>query len=909
MLCEILVVGLLLLAQGEFLHLAWKPSAFAIVWAIWGAPLVAVSIWRARTAARQAADIGFLIEVILPGMALLVVARGLNAKVATGELLYMSGMVAVALAAWRFTARRLEAWPCEMLRLVGVGGAALYGVLAFFTDRLVGGTDAQWYGFLMRDFIEQVRAGVFPVFTSRGEFAPNGGVHPYITAPMYMMVGRVCDWITVRALSPLALQHMTALVAALGAGWGMYAAGVKLAPRRRWAAAAVAIFYALSPGVLLLLYRGEMYMTWMAVGALPWVMYGLARALREGDGQGLAVLAAGLAFTWMCHAPVALLATLACAAMFGLRWLIGGLAPGMLTRIWAAAMLFLVLGAYYFYSVEALATPGGGPGPGDDAKQLLGFALAIIVIVQGVIRRKLPWLLLAVPAGWLLWKSQPAWAVWAGLTAPLALVLDFVVRRLARERASGYTLETLFVSLLVAAAIAGAVLPTTRFPQNGAALNLLRIHAQLHLQFILPVTPGVAATPDCQPGWGLWLMFLLLAAGTVFRRELALRIFFFAALTLVLLLEPVPHLSDFLVSYTPPLLYGITAIPLMIRLMPIIVGLMAIGGVLCLDFSPKRTRARAWLLGAVLAALVMWCVAEAGKFVRAGWGVTADRVETEKASRPENAKMASFNYQPLPVPRYFSHGKTDPRLEVRILDARKKVVVGPDEIARAVEKGGVEKIALRTRLIPNSATYEIEPAITLAPGERRLLRFEFRPDKEYRGWLQMVSAHGFREYILPVSGLDLSFGTGASNTRTVSLWNTGDAPERYTMVFISSNGPIFNAAGDAFATVVSSRFNLALSPVRLDSLGPWHAVVDSPVNGYVESNRAFLRGYRAKVDGQAVATVKSVDALVMFPVAAGHHELELSFVGTPMLWITLLVSSAGWSGWAIYLACRLRRKT
>ena len=90
------------------------------------------------------------------------------------------------------------------------------------------------------DFVEQLCAGVFPVFLGQGEQAWNGAIHPFRSAPFYFTLVGGWDFLTWRSLSPIALEHLALLTATLSAALGVYTTGIWLAPRRGWLAAAVA---------------------------------------------------------------------------------------------------------------------------------------------------------------------------------------------------------------------------------------------------------------------------------------------------------------------------------------------------------------------------------------------------------------------------------------------------------------------------------------------------------------------------------------------------------------------------------------------------------------------------------------------------------------------------------------------
>ncbi|WP_295453761.1 hypothetical protein, partial [uncultured Thiodictyon sp.] len=172
----------------------------------------------------------------------------------------------------------------------------------------------------------------------------------------------------------------------------------------------------------------DMYMTYMAVGVMPLVVYGNGRLL-AGDGcVGYPALAAGLALLWTCHPPVALLTTLATVVAQGGRFLFATQSRKAWRAAAGGAALFALLAAYYFYSMSELPPSEGTPVRGS-LLQMTGLALWLWGVTQGLVWRQwtVAWLLL--PGGGLLYATQPAW-FWCGLLqALLAAIVAWQVHR------------------------------------------------------------------------------------------------------------------------------------------------------------------------------------------------------------------------------------------------------------------------------------------------------------------------------------------------------------------------------------------------------------------------------------------------------------------------------------------------
>ncbi len=911
---ELLLVALALFAMDALANLRLGVGQFFAAWGAWAVAILVVraDLTRAILPAWGAA----LAEVVAPGFLLNELSAWGHGGFTLGQTLYALLLVAVLMRGWRLwsaaTAAHSDDSTGDAVRVLLVGAAATAVTLPLFTDRLVGGTDARWYAYMLGDFVAQLRAGVFPVFVGQGELAWNGGVHPFRSAPVFMHVAGLWDVLTFRALETCALQHLAAITAALAGGLGMYAAGVALAPRYRWEAAAVALLYLGAPASLEALYHADAYMTWMAIAVLPLAFYGNARVLLAADGRGYVSLAAGLALAWMCHPPIAMLATMATLLLQGGGLLCGEVTPARLRAAALGALLFAGLGAYYFYGMSEL--PSREPiSLRDDVFQIGGIALWLAGLAGAVLRRRgMWWLLLLAPGGWLLWVGRAPWLWWMVATALLALAVVALARWRRRFNPAEHTIEILFPCALLAAGLTQAWLGPNNPARDESRLQDLNLNATISGHFFLPLSPLVNQPSDSQPGLGLWLALAVLAVGFFRARPLAAKLWFAVALLPIFIVVRIPWVSEFLVGYAPRW-FGVTAgLTLMLRLMPAWAGLLAMGWLVWLATEPARGRTARLLIGLAIALAAGWAVHEAFGIVRRGFRVTATLAHTEKQFRSENIQLERFAYDLEPIPTYYSNGIIDPRLEVRALDELKRVRIGPDVTALRMEEGGRTELKLvcLPYAPPAPGWLMLGPTLTLAPGEHVLLRFEFDSAKNYSGFLFLISASArcYREYALPESGLRRAFGTTAKASRVISLWNSGTVAERYEFSFRRGASCTLPSDGSPFANVSVSHYDAARALVRVDSLLPYRVTAAMSWPGFVETSRVWLPGYEATVDGKLAMVRSSVERMAMVPVPAGLHTVELRYVGTTALWVTWWTSALTWGGLLGFWVWRLRKK-
>jgi len=787
----------------------------------------------------------------------------------------------------------------EILRIVLMVAAAVAIMAPFFTGNLIGGVDARWYGYMLGDYIEQVRHGRFLVTVGQGPLAWNGSVHLFRSAPVYMAVARVWDLITFRRLNPFALEHLTVVTSAVAGTLGFYAAAVKVLPTRRWSAMGLALLYLMTPSWLATVLCAEAYMSYMAFAVVPIVLYGNVRTALHEDGRGYIILGSGLALLWMCHPPLAFNFTIATVVIqSGVLMTRGIVNWGNLV---AGAVTFLVLGAYYFTSMAELPPMDHARSSSAELQQIVGLSLFIIGIGRfALVPRSWGWAACAVAGAlavgrvdrpWLCWIEATA-LVWVPLAAGLRLtgIIDF----------KRHAFVLLFFSTLVAAAIAEAWVGRDGMFQ-GSVQTLADNTGNLR-EFFAPLQTPMRRIQIFQPGFGLILALVIGTLALFGSRPTWAKILFAAMVGLAVCTLRVPLVSNFLVGRFPIDFASMCGVPLALRTLPVFSSLAAISAVAWVATSEPAGRLARVLTRVALGAAVLWGGYQSTVFVRHSYDVTANAAGTAKNLRPENTVLDAYAYLLLPIPLYFSHGKTDPLLESRLLDSHEQVLIGPMQDAAVMEEGGSKTVHLTTRLLPNSLAWlGISPHVVVGPGEHLLLRFEFDPALSYTGYLMFASEHGYREYHLPESGRDRSFGSGKSCTTILSLWNSGATAEHYEVSLNGEPGNTLPRTGGAAGNLVISTLDPAKLPIRLTSLIPYRAEVKTEQGGLLETFRVFIPGYRATVDGKDTPVRETLEHLVGIPVPPGSHTVELTFVGSTRLWVSAIFSGLGWL--VLVIAC------
>ncbi len=273
----------------------------------------------------------------------------------------LAELAAVTLLA-RIAFSRLGAQhPCaEAARWTVLLCTALLLTLPYAAPVRVGAGDAGDYAVHIADFIAQAKHGVFPVLVGQSEYASNGAFNPLRTAPYLQYAGGALHALTLGTLDPFAVQNLAIILSLCAAGFSCYACLRRLSAGREWLCLILALLYVSSPGVLALVYAGDMVPSWLTLPYLPLYTYALVRIAEHGaSAPRLFSLAAVTALLWSIHAPIAMWSTFIALPVVVLRLAAaprGSKARGVLLAM-GALLLFLVLAGYEFVSVAQLNLP------------------------------------------------------------------------------------------------------------------------------------------------------------------------------------------------------------------------------------------------------------------------------------------------------------------------------------------------------------------------------------------------------------------------------------------------------------------------------------------------------------------------------------------------------------------------
>ena len=744
----------------------------------------------------------------------------------------------------------------EELRLATLVILPVWCFRAYLTSDFFGGIDARSYAYGMMDALSQARAGVFPVLVGQSEFMFEGVIHPIRTAPYHHGLGILLDGLTWRALSPVAIQHLTVVVTAVVGTLSCYVCLSLLVPGRRWLAWIMAVIYISAPAVGGFVYVEEMYMTFMAFAWLPWLIFGNIWVIRKGDWTGWSVLAASLALIWLCHAPVGLWLTLGTAGIQLLRLVVDETGWTALRRACGGGLIFLALSAGYFWSVAEIAGASANPRS-----------------LNGRIPTQLS-------------------LVFAGIGVGLCLIPSLRGHRRSRLIATA------------AGLIMGGML-AVHFRSAGEGQEAFSIVQRLFPGNFEPVSASASKLEDLQLGYAL-LASWLIGIGAAFRKaSREVRLLAIVGIMGMCLLVPIPGVTRFLLDQIPAVVVAISSVSVWLRYMPGLATLCVFIGFLGVAAWSESNARAGKILTAGFCLAAAWSMAENGKFVRSVYRARESTGEHLDLLRPENVTQFAYIFPGLPASPYLVNGVVDYHLESRLLERLDPT----KQHGETVIWGDVHWQALTA--IPDERNVDflnLSPGFTLAPGEHRQLRFRFH-DVAYQGVLVLRGPGGwYREYRLPDSGFGVkSFGVAAERPKSIALWNSGGKPQPVEMVFIRSGSAAQDRFPNGFADVAMQTYDPATLPIRTLGLIPYRAQTTLTQPEYLESPRAFIPGYKAKVNGVHRPVIASPNHRAMVELDAGTNQVEITYEGTKALWTAFGISGVAWLAFLSWLGWKLFR--
>jgi hypothetical protein len=491
-----------------------------------------------------------------------------------------------------------------------------------------------------------------------------------------------------------------------------------------------------------------------------------------------------------------------------------------------------------------------------------------------------PWLIQAAAlAG--MWWAHPPIACWATAVTALAWLLI-----LARSPHARVCLERFAVAALVGAILASYEfasvftlhLPHAPLLRASTAVAIPGNISRYWKPSLLPLSSDRNLLNDIQLGYSLMAAGLIGLFAARWRKSAMLLLACMAAI--LLLLVPLPVVTARLWSWVPNFVLDVTNAWPTQRLYPILAALAifaAMAGATRLAFRNER---RAALGTIIVAAGILWSGIEAHLFFAGREQSTASSSASARMFRPENVSLTRVSYLFFGrYPGYFSNSPMEPFLETRLLDATTLAVFadGSTVIAGKAPKGAY---TTEFRLLPDG---DIEPKIPVNPSETDVLRFDFGGEHP-AGALEISGTNLSREYLLPSSGEDRAFGSGIKSGNVIAVRNTSGTQDWLGMNFLPAKASDYpKGVSRRFARISVEPYSPDDRVIALLSLIPFHALVRSDRESVLETPRIQVPGYRARVNGQATETLRTVDGFLGVPLPAGTSDVVVDYPGGRVL--------------------------
>jgi hypothetical protein len=306
---------------------------------------------------------------------------------------------------------------------------------------------------------------------------------------------------------------------------------------------------------------------------------------------------------------------------------------------------------------------------------------------------------------------------------------------------------------------------------------------------------------------------------------------------------------------------------------------------------------RAAIAALAVAAAIVWSLSEARTLIAHGAAAGTGEERSAQLFRPENVRPSRTSYMFFGFyPSYFSNSPMDPVLETRLVDERTlEVIADGSTIVGGGQAPGAHEVDLEEQ-----ANERIEPGVPIPPGQTSLLRFDFS-GRDVEGVLVLRGRSLFREYSLPQSGEEKSFGSGPTNSHVIALRNTTPGEDSIRMDFFpDSIADSAHGAARPFARLSVEPLAAGEHVIELRSLLPFHAVVKAARPAVLETPKVYVPGYGARVNGRNAPVVRTGAGLVGVPLETGMSDVIVDYPGNPLLRWTYRASLVGWLSIALF---------
>lgn len=419
--------------------------------------------------------------------------------------------------------------------------------------------------------------------------------------------------------------------------------------------------------------------------------------------------------------------------------------------------------------------------------------------------------------------------------------------------------------------------------ESGTIVAIMR---QAFPASILPAGVPPQGLGAVQPGYAL-LLGLVLAATALRTGRRVVVIWLLPALLLLILIFPFPWLTLH-VWQLLPVTARIVAGPWSIqRLAPPFAALATLAAAAGCQAWAERSRRFPGIAAPVLVLALAWSGWEAAKYVRHGSHTVLTPALSDSISRPENSQLLVnwLAFQPFPPSAVYQPGRHhDPFLLNRAWSQDQTRVLLDNRDFLLAQRKEFPPVSLTAHpLVPG--IWRLLPYFMFHTGQRYLFELESTPQTV--PGLFTMSALEFQH------SETLAGGTGPSVV--FPFWSSASDAQPMEMIFLPTETTKAGQLTEDFLRYRLIPYQPDVLPIRIKTLIPYRASLTVAEPALLETHRLFVEGYEARVNGRVTPALQSPDNRVMLLLPPGANEVQLDYVGPPLLRAGYRVMGLGWT--------------
>ena len=420
--------------------------------------------------------------------------------------------------------------------------------------------------------------------------------------------------------------------------------------------------------------------------------------------------------------------------------------------------------------------------------------------------------------------------------------------------------------------------------------TIVAIMKQAFPAILLPASTSPQGLGAVQPGYAL-LLGLAVAATALRTGRRFILIWLLPAVLLLVLIFPIPWLTLAfwkLLPVTAKIVAGPWSVQ---RLAPPLAGLATLAAAAGCHAWAGRSARFSRVLGPALIVVLLWSGWEAAKYVRHGSHTALPAALSNSISRPENSQLLVnwLAFQPFPPASIYQPGRHyDPFLLNRLWSQDQTRVLVDNRSFLLAQRKEFPPVTLTAHpLVPG--IWRLLPYFMFQTGQRYLFELEATPQ----------TAAG----VFTMSALDfqhsetLTAGTGPAVV--FPFWSSGSNAQPMEMIFLPTESAKAGQLTEDFLHYRLIAYHPEALPIHLKSLIPYRAEVTASEPALLETHRLYVEGYRARVNGKIVPALQSPDNRVMILLPPGTCDVQLDYVGSPLLRAGYLTMGLGWAALAL----------